>query len=272
MKGSCKQAASLPDKSEPSRFWVLGVSIDAIQISDAIARIEQWIAGRRECHYLTLTNVHVVMEAHRDAGFKAVLNQASMVCPDGMPLVWLGRLRGHREMQRRVYGPDLMWNFLSTTAGRGYRHFFYGGAPGVPEKMVAKFRRSFPVQVAGMYSPPFRPLSDAEDADVVRMINDAAADVLWVGLGCPKQEWWMYKHRDRLNVPVMLGVGQAFNLHAGSVTPAPSWMREHGLEWLFRLCLEPRRLWRRYLIYNSQFLSLIALEALRLKRFEHAAR
>jgi N-acetylglucosaminyldiphosphoundecaprenol N-acetyl-beta-D-mannosaminyltransferase len=123
-----------------------------------------------------------------------------------------------------------------------------------------------------MYSPPFRPLSDAEDADVVRMINDAAADVLWVGLGCPKQEWWMYKHRDRLNVPVMLGVGQAFNLHAGSVTPAPSWMREHGLEWLFRLCLEPRRLWRRYLIYNSQFLSLIALEALRLKRFEHAAR
>jgi N-acetylglucosaminyldiphosphoundecaprenol N-acetyl-beta-D-mannosaminyltransferase len=245
---------------------VLGVEVDAVQIPQVIARMEQWIAERRECHYVTLTNVHAVMEAYRVSRFKVVLSEASIVCADGMPLVWLARMRGHHGMRRRVYGPELMLELLSTTATRGYRHFFYGGRPGVPEQMVANFRRSFPIEIAGIYSPPFRPLSDTEDATVVRLINNAAADVLWVGLGCPKQEYWMHAHHNQLNVPVVLGVGQAFDVFAGNLAQAPSWMREHGLEWLFRLFLEPERLWKRYLIYNTEFLYLLAWEFLRTRK------
>jgi N-acetylglucosaminyldiphosphoundecaprenol N-acetyl-beta-D-mannosaminyltransferase len=245
------------------RFRVLGVEVDAVQIPQVIARIEQWIAERGGCHYVTLTNVHAVMEANRDSRFKAVLSEASIVCPDGMPLVWLGRLSGHRGVRRRVYGPDLMLELLNTTATRGYRHFFYGGSPGVPEQMIANFRRSFPIEIAGTYSPPFRRLSDAEDATIVRLINNAAPDVLWVGLGCPKQEYWMHAHRNQLNVPVVLGVGQAFDVFAGNLAQAPTWMREHGWEWLFRLLSEPQRLWKRYLIYNTEFLYLLAWELFR---------
>jgi N-acetylglucosaminyldiphosphoundecaprenol N-acetyl-beta-D-mannosaminyltransferase len=247
-------------------FHVLGVGVDTVQIPEAITRIEEWIAARGKCHYVTLTNVHAVMEAYRDSSFKAVLSEASMVCPDGMPLVWLGRLRGHRGMRRRVYGPELMWELLSATAKKGYRHFFYGGRPGVPEQMIANLLRSVPIEVAGVYSPPFRKLSDTEDASVVRLINNAAVDVLWVGLGCPKQEYWMHTHRNQLNVPVMLGVGQAFDVFAGILPHAPAWMREHGLEWLFRLLVEPQRLWKRYLIYNTEFLYLLAWEFLRTRK------
>jgi N-acetylglucosaminyldiphosphoundecaprenol N-acetyl-beta-D-mannosaminyltransferase len=244
-------------------FGVLGVNIDAVQIPDAIRRIEQWIASGERGRYVTLTNVHAVMEAHKDEKFRRVLNQAVMACPDGMPLVWLGRLRGLR-LQRRVYGPDLFWDFCRATHDRGYKHFFYGGAQGVADKLVEELQRTFPgVRVVGCYSPPFRSLSAEEKAGVVKMINDAAPDVLWVGLGCPKQEIWMQENSGLLGVPVMLGVGQAFDIYAGNLRQAPRWMREHGLEWLFRLCLEPRRLWKRYLVYNTGFLLAVALELYR---------
>jgi N-acetylglucosaminyldiphosphoundecaprenol N-acetyl-beta-D-mannosaminyltransferase len=184
-----------------------------------------------------------------------------------MPLVWLGRRRG-LHLPRRVYGPDLLLEFCETTAGRGYRHFFYGGEPGVPERVAESLKRRFPaIEVCGTFSPPFRPLNPEEDKEIVALISRAAPDVLWVGLGTPKQERWMHEHRDQLHVPVMVSVGAAFNILAGRRNQAPQWMREHGLEWLFRLFQEPRRLWRRYLVYGAQFPVYLAIDTLHSKGF-----
>lgn len=246
----------------PPCFDVLGVRVDAVQIPEMIRRLERWIAEGPRGRYVTLTNVHAIMEAQTQPAFKQVLNQAASVCPDGMPLVWMGRRTGY-AMPRRVYGPDLLWDFCRTTERQGYSHFFYGGGPGIAQRLAAELKARFPgVRVAGCYSPPFRSLSAEEDVAVVRMINAAAPDLLWVGLGCPKQEFWMHEHAGRLRVPVMLGVGQAFDIYGGSLRQAPRWMREHGLEWLFRLCLEPRRLGKRYLVYNGWFVASIGWQRL----------
>jgi N-acetylglucosaminyldiphosphoundecaprenol N-acetyl-beta-D-mannosaminyltransferase len=247
---------------EPPSFDVLGVRVHAVQIPEVIERFEAWIAERGTGRFVAVCNVHMVMEAQDSARFRQMLNSSAMTVPDGKPLTWIGR-RGGFDLERRVYGPDLFQDFLAATAGRGYRHFFYGGHPEVLETMIEKICRRFPsTVVAGSFSPPFRPLTEEEDAAVMERIARSRADILWVGLGCPKQEVWMYEHCARLNVPVMVGVGQAFNIVAGNVKQAPRWMREHGLEWLFRLLLEPRRLWRRYLVYNSRFLWSIAAESI----------
>jgi N-acetylglucosaminyldiphosphoundecaprenol N-acetyl-beta-D-mannosaminyltransferase len=251
-----------------THFQTLGVRLDAVQIPDVISKIEDWTRESGRCHFIAVANVHVLMEAQHSPVFKTALDSADLCVPDGMPLVWIGRLRGY-PLKRRVYGPDLLLDFCSETNAKGYRHFFYGGAPGVPEALAAKLKRQFPMLgVAGTYSPPFRPLTPEEDAQVVEMINGAAADILWVGLGCPKQELWMYEHRHQLRVPVLVGVGQAFDLHAGRLQQAPVWMREHGLEWLFRLFKEPQRLWRRYILYGSEFILYVALELLGLRKTE----
>ncbi|MFB3814966.1 MAG: WecB/TagA/CpsF family glycosyltransferase [Terriglobales bacterium] len=252
-------------RNAPDCFPVLGVNIAAVQVPDVIRCLEEWIAEGRT-HFVCVTNVHVVMEAQKDAEFRRLLNAADMCVPDGMPLIWVARQRGLR-LSRRVAGPDLFLEFLRATAEKGYSHFFYGGAEGIPEKLVQELRREFPgLRVAGAYSPPFRRLTEQEDAAVVEMINRAAPDVLWVGLGCPKQERWMFEHRDRLKVPVMLGVGQVFDIYAGTLRRAPRWMCEWGLEWFFRLMSEPRRLWRRYLVYNTQFVLSLFREGLRLAK------
>jgi N-acetylglucosaminyldiphosphoundecaprenol N-acetyl-beta-D-mannosaminyltransferase len=221
-------------------------------MEDAIAQIESWVAHRERTHYVTFTNVHAVMQARSDESFKRVLEEADMVCPDGRPLVWVGRQSGASLDQ--VCGPDMMIEFIRATQTKPYSHFFYGGSPAVVEKLASELAERFPeVKIGGWYSPPFRDLTVDEEASVVRMINDISPDVLWVGLGCPKQERWMYKFRKRLTATVLLGVGQAFDIHAGTLRQSPRWFREHGLEWLFRFCLEPRRLWRRYLFYNTGF-------------------
>jgi len=248
-------------------FKVLGVRVDAVQIPDVIAQMERWIGERRGSHYIAVTGMHGVTEAQHDAALKEVLNSADLVVPDGMPLVWLGRWRGF-GLKRRVYGPELMLEFCRATASKGYRHFFYGGAPGVAGELAGRLRRQFPsLQVVGTYSPPFRPVTPEEDAQVAHMICEARPDVLWVGLSTPKQERWMSEHRDRLDAPVMVGAGAAFDLNTGRVKQAPRWMREHGLEWFWRLLAEPRRLWRRYLIGGAEFVWLVALELLGLKKF-----
>jgi N-acetylglucosaminyldiphosphoundecaprenol N-acetyl-beta-D-mannosaminyltransferase len=248
------------------RFQTLGIQVDAVQIPDVITKVEEWIREGSHCRFIAVTNVHVLMEAQHNPAFKTALDSADLCVPDGMPLVWIGRLRGY-PLKRRVYGPDLLLDFCSETNAKSYRHFFYGGAPGVPEVLAEELKRQFPkLHVVGTYSPPFRPLTPAEDALVVDMINRSAADILWVGLGCPKQELWMYEHRNQLHVPVLVGVGQAFDLHAGRLRQAPVWMREHGLEWLFRLFKEPRRLWRRYIVYGSEFIFYVALEMLGLRK------
>lgn len=235
----------------------------AVQIIGVIAEMESWIAKRSAGHFVAFTGMHGVTEARRDARFKQILNSADLVVADGMPLVWLGRWRGC-DMRRRVYGPELLETFCRNT-GPAYRHYFYGGGPGVAERVAAVLRERYGVRTVGTWCPPFRPLTGEEEAEVEGRIRAAAPDVLWVGLSTPKQERWMYDHRERLGVPVMAGVGAAFDFLAGTARQAPSWMRENGLEWLFRLANEPRRLWRRYLVLGSRFACEVLLELLRMR-------
>jgi N-acetylglucosaminyldiphosphoundecaprenol N-acetyl-beta-D-mannosaminyltransferase len=247
-------------------FKVLGVRVDAVQIPDAICILERWIADRDGSKYVAVTGMHGVSESLVDKPFRGMLDAASMVVSDGMPLVWLGRWHGYKNMQRRVYGPELMETFCRETGGR-YRHYFYGGAEGVPEMLAKVMHEKYGVEVAGCYSPPFRPLTAEEDKAVVEMINGSGAEVLWIGLSTPKQERWMYEHCPKLTVPAVLGVGAAFDLNTGRLTQAPRWMREHGLEWAFRLYAEPKRLWRRYLVNGPIFLWNVGLELLNVRKF-----
>lgn len=249
-------------------FSVLGIRVNAVQIPDAITWMEQRIERRVGVSYVAVTGMHGVSESRRDSGFREVLNSAGLVVPDGMPLVWIGRLRGF-ALQRRVYGPELMLEFCRATADRGLRHFFYGGAPGIADALAQRMAERFPgLVVAGTWCPPFRPLTPDEDAGIVARINESNADVVWVGLSTPKQERWMHQHRDVLNVPLMVGVGAAFDMHTGRLKQAPAWMREHGLEWFYRLVQEPRRLWHRYIVLGSQFAFNASLELAGLKRFD----
>jgi len=242
-------------------YRVLDVRVDAVQIPDAIQILESWIADRGPARYVAVTGMHGVSVSREDAKFGEILAHAGLVVPDGMPLVWLGRWQGFKHMQRRVYGPELMETFCRET-GSKYRHFFYGGAPGVADALAQAEQQRYGIQIAGTYCPPFRPLNDAEEKEVKRLIEESRADVLWVGLSTPKQERWMYDHRNVIHVPVMLGVGAAFDLNTGRLKQAPEWMRENGLEWLFRLCAEPKRLWQRYIVNGSKFAWAVCTEHL----------
>jgi N-acetylglucosaminyldiphosphoundecaprenol N-acetyl-beta-D-mannosaminyltransferase len=268
MIGSVTQTIPLPAmETAPACFQVLGVRVDAVQIEDVIARMEGWILTRQKPHTIAVTGMHGVAEANRDPEIRRVLKASSLVVPDGMPLVWLGRWHGY-DLQRRVYGPELMLEFCEQTQAKGYRHFFYGGAPGVAERLADTLAKRFPeLIVAGTFCPPFRPLTPSEAEEVIGTIRAAAPDVLWVGMSTPKQEKWMQQFREPLGVPVMVGSGAAFDLNTGRVSQAPRWMREHGLEWLFRLLAEPRRLWRRYLLRGPEFVWNVALELLRIRKF-----
>ncbi|MCX6898301.1 MAG: WecB/TagA/CpsF family glycosyltransferase [Verrucomicrobia bacterium] len=251
--------------------YVLGTKVSLVQIPDVLTAMESWIAERlrpESARYVVTTNVYGVMNAQNDAIHRRAINDADLAVPDGMPLVWLTRWLGARQMQRRVYGPDLFFAACEVAQRKGWRHFFYGGAPGVAEKMAEVLRNRFPgLQVAGIESPPFRKLTAEEDAAMCERVNVAAPDVMWIGLGGPKQDLWMAEHAPRLRVPVLVGVGAAFDFFAGQVSQAPRWMREHGLEWFYRLVVEPRRLWYRYLVYNPWFVLCLLLEVTGLKRF-----
>jgi N-acetylglucosaminyldiphosphoundecaprenol N-acetyl-beta-D-mannosaminyltransferase len=248
-------------------FKVLGVRVNAVQIPEVVEQIDRWIAEATTCHFIAVTGMHGVTEAQHDDCFKRILNSADLVVPDGMPLVWLARRHGY-SLRRRVYGPELMQTFCRAS-GSKYRHFFYGGVQGVSTRLANILQGECGINVAGDYSPPFRSLSATEDEEIVALINNAKPDVLWIGLSTPKQERWMYDHRPKLRVPVVIGVGAAFDLKTGRTRQAPHWMREHGLECLFRLLTEPRRLWRRYLVYGSEFVWRISSE-LMLRRWSHA--
>jgi N-acetylglucosaminyldiphosphoundecaprenol N-acetyl-beta-D-mannosaminyltransferase len=248
------------------RANILGVGVSALNMAMALEIIEGWIE-RREPHYVCVTGVHGVMESQRDGELRRIHNRAGLVTPDGMPLVWLSRLQGFHHVER-VYGPDLMLALCERSAAKGYRHFFYGGAEGVPEQLASVLQKRFPgLQVAGTFSPPFRSLTADEDDRIVQMINAAAPDIVWVGLSTPKQERWMAGHRERLTAPVLIGVGAAFDFLTGRKPQAPHWMQRAGLEWLFRLLTEPRRLWRRYLYHNPRFVLLVLLQLLGLRRY-----
>lgn len=210
------------------------------------------------------TGVHGVVTAQDDPAFRAVLDGAAYTVCDGMPLVYLARLRGARDAGR-AFGPSVMLAVLERTSRGGARHFFYGGAPGVADELAAKMRERFPgLEVVGTWAPPFRELTPQEEDDVAARINASGADVVWVGLSTPKQERWAAAIQPRLDVKLICAVGAAFDYNRGAIRPAPAWMRRLALEWLFRLIQEPRRLWRRYLAIVPRFLWLAALEALSL--------
>jgi N-acetylglucosaminyldiphosphoundecaprenol N-acetyl-beta-D-mannosaminyltransferase len=247
---------------EGARIDILGVGISAINMGDAISAIEQWIEQRTP-HYVCIRDVHGVIASRTDSRLREIHKQAGLVTPDGMPLVWLSRWLGAARVER-VYGPDLMRAISARSPARGYRHFYYGGAPGVADRLAASLAAANPgLNVVGTLCPPFRALTPEEDAEVFAQINAAAPDIVWVGLGTPKQEYWMASHVGEINAPVLIGVGAAFDFLAGTKKQAPAWMQQTGLEWLFRLCAEPRRLWRRYAYIVPRFLVLAARELVR---------
>ena len=253
------------------RTYILGTKVSLVQIPELLGEMEQWIEQASEqepARYAVLTNINCVMSACRNADYRQVLNNADWAVADGMPLVWVARWRGAKHMRRRCYGPEILEAFCERAVQRGYRFYFYGGAEGVAEKLAETTRARFPgLKIAGFESPPFRPLTEEEDAAVCERINSAAPDVVWVGLGAPKQDIWMAEHAARLRVPVLVGIGAAFDFFTGRIQQAPRWMRENGLEWLFRLLADPRRLWFRYLVYNPWFVGCLLLEACGLKKF-----
>lgn len=248
---------------ERRRVDVLGVHVTALTMSSAIARMAEWIDSGRQ-RYVCVTGVHGVIESQTDVGLREIHNAAGMVTPDGMPMVWSAHRAGAPDVER-VCGRDLLLEASSAAAERGWRFFFYGGKEGVPERLADRLRELFfGLQVVGCYSPPFRPLTEAEDTEIVARINALKPDIVWVGLSTPKQEHWMADHVGRLDASVLVGIGAAFDMVAGDVRSAPQWMQRAGLEWLFRLVHEPRRLWRRYLRNNPRFVLRIAANPPRL--------
>ena len=234
------------------RYPVLGAYISHLTWDEAIGQIQEW-GEKHESRYVCICNVHSVVTAARDANFNTVINQADMATPDGAPVAWALRHFGCHE-QDRINGPDLMWRYLKQAEARGQRPFFYGSSDETLSKLMVSIHKAFPLlHIAGAHVPPFRALNEQEDEAEIKLINQSGAHVVFVGLGCPKQERWMAAHCGRINA-VMIGVGAAFDYHAGTVKRAPLSWQLHGFEWLYRLISEPRRLFMRYLITNTLFI------------------
>jgi N-acetylglucosaminyldiphosphoundecaprenol N-acetyl-beta-D-mannosaminyltransferase len=234
---------------------ILGIPIAMTDYAGVMDAMDRMVAtGERG--YVCAVPVHAVMVAQHDPEMRRALLGSSLTVPDGMPLVWAANMLGE-TLENRVYGPELMLRYSARCAEQGHRVWLYGGRDqGSLAQLALNLRRMFPgIDIAGGYSPPFRPLTAAEEDDLVDRINADSPDVLWSGIGVPKQEKWMAHIRPRLDVPVMAGVGAAFDFHAGRISQAPPWMQEHGLEWTYRIVQEPRRLLPRYLYYNPAFLA-----------------
>ncbi len=253
--------------SQASRVNILGVGISAIKEDFALRKIDTWIENN-DRQYVAVCTVNTVMECQKDTAMRQAINGAGMATPDGMPLVWLAS-RDSEQPVERVYGPDLMLAVCARSVERGYKHFLYGGADGVPGLLASELKNQFPgIQIVGEYSPPFRALTEAEEEEIIAMINEAEPDIIWVGLGTPKQDLWMAKHRPNLNAPVIIAVGAAFDFHTKRIPQAPAWMQRSGLEWLFRFSQEPSRLWYRYLVHNPLFILSIIEQKLGLRKHE----
>jgi N-acetylglucosaminyldiphosphoundecaprenol N-acetyl-beta-D-mannosaminyltransferase len=233
---------------------------DAIRLSDSAIQ-----NGRKG--YVCVTGVHGVIEAQSDSAFRRILNRSLMTTPDGMPMVWIGRIQGRSRM-RRVYGPDYMMDMCRFSVARGYRHFLYGGGQGVAARLATELTKRCPgLQIVGTYTPPFRPLNSTEESELVALVAETKPDVFWVGLSTPKQERFMAHYLEKLDVKLMAGVGAAFDIHTGGIKDASPWLKRAGLQWLHRLAQEPRRLWKRYLVNNPKFIWKIGLQFLGLRKF-----
>ena len=232
---------------------LLGVNVSRVNLVSASQQICEWVRQKQRT-YVCVAPVSTLVDARRDPKYMQVLMAAGMVTPDGMPVVWLARSRSCKDIGR-TYGPDLMQALCHQGQALGLRHYFYGGTEDTLARLQQKLLETYPqMLVVGSYAPAFHPEVWQEDKGVIDSINDAAADIVWVGLGSPKQDFWMHVHRPLLNAPVIVGAGAAFDFCSGAKLQAPRWMQASGLEWFFRLCCEPGRLWKRYLIGNSLFL------------------
>jgi N-acetylglucosaminyldiphosphoundecaprenol N-acetyl-beta-D-mannosaminyltransferase len=256
----------IPESAERARVNILGVGVTALNMEIALDETES-LLQRGGQGYVCVTGVHGIMEAQSDDRFRDILNRSFLTTPDGMPTVWLGRVHGFKHMGR-VYGPDYMLGLCERSVASGYRHFLYGGKPGVAEELATELTRRFPgLKIVGTYTPPFRPLTPQEEDDLRMQLEASQADVLWCGLSTPKQERFMAAYCHRLPVQLMVGVGAAFDLLSGNLAEAPDWMKKAGLQWLYRLSKEPKRLWRRYLLNNPKFAWLTFLQLTGLKGF-----
>ncbi|MGI8601967.1 MAG: WecB/TagA/CpsF family glycosyltransferase [Verrucomicrobiales bacterium] len=250
----------------PPRINVLGVGISDINYDIALDQIRLAISEGRK-GYVTVTGVHGVSECQRDEKLRDIHNNSFLSTPDGMPMVWMGKLRGSRIIER-VYGPDMMLSVMRTGVSVGWTHFLFGGGEGVAEKLKNKLDELVPgVRISGIQTPPFRALNDEEESALVTRIAELRPDCFWVGLSTPKQERFMAGYLPRLDTTLMFGVGAAFDFHAGLVPQAPRWMQMAGLEWFYRLCKEPKRLWRRYFKNNPLFLCRAGLQLTGLRRY-----
>jgi N-acetylglucosaminyldiphosphoundecaprenol N-acetyl-beta-D-mannosaminyltransferase len=245
---------------------VLGVSISALNLDSAVEAVVHAL-NQKAKGYICVTGVHGVSEAQSNPAFRGILNKAFLNTPDGVPTVWMGRWQGFNNMGR-VYGPDLMLRICEISASRGFTHFFYGGAPGVAEELQRRLEGRFPgLKVVGTFCPPFRPLTPSEQVELASLVARLSPDVFWVGLSTPKQENFMAQYWKKLEATLFVGVGAAFDFHAGRVRQAPPWMQRNGLEWLFRLGCEPRRLWKRYLKNNPLFVCRAFLQLAGIRKY-----
>lgn len=241
------------------RANVLGVRISAVNLAIAVGLAEKWIAHGNP-GYVCVTGVHGVMEAYSDSEFRRILNCAIITLPDGMPMSWVGHLQGFRDMDR-VFGPDFMSAMCRLSVERGYRNFLYGGQPGVAALLSKSLQTKFPgLQIVGTYTPPFRDLTLEEEQELADQVHRSRPHIFWVGLSTPKQDRFMAQYFKQLQVPLLVGVGAAFDYHTGRLHDSPDWVKRSGLQWLHRLLQEPRRLWRRYLSTNPAFLWHIACQ------------
>jgi N-acetylglucosaminyldiphosphoundecaprenol N-acetyl-beta-D-mannosaminyltransferase len=245
---------------------VLSVRVSAINMDRSVELADRWVLTGKP-GYICVTGVHGVMEAQSDSELRRILNHAFLNTPDGMPMSWIGRLQGFRHMDR-VYGPDFMAAMCRLSVERGYRNFLYGGNPGVAELLSETLQKKFPgLQVVGTYTPPFRSLTAEEEEELLARVRQSQPHIVWVGLSTPRQERFMAQYVDRLQVPLLVGVGAAFDYHTGRIRECPDWIKRAGLQWLHRLMQDPRRLWRRYLRNNPAFLWHIAWQLSGLGRY-----
>ncbi|MCK5013154.1 MAG: WecB/TagA/CpsF family glycosyltransferase [Candidatus Omnitrophica bacterium] len=235
---------------------ICDVPVSSVNIPQACDVIDGRINDRKKV-YICVAPVSTIVDCQSDHEYKKVLNNADMITPDGMPLVWIGKLKGDKNIGR-TYGPDLMQALCRSGEKKGYKHYLYGSTESTCGLLRNVLKRKFPnIDIRGHYAPPYRPVHAQEDESIVNEINSADPDILWVGLGSPKQDFWMYEHRAKLKAPIIIGVGAAFDFIAGVKKQAPRWMRRFGLEWFFRLCSEPKRLWKRYFLGNTKFIYLL---------------
>jgi N-acetylglucosaminyldiphosphoundecaprenol N-acetyl-beta-D-mannosaminyltransferase len=248
---------------------VLGSSVRLLSVAEVTGKIEEWInANSTRCRRVVVTGFHGIWESHKHPDLKAILNSADLWVPDGIAPVLIARIKG-MQGAARTPGAEVMQAFFELANDKGYSSFFYGDTDETLAALKKNLEMKYPGhKIVGTFSPPFRPLTPEEDEKVVKMINDAQPDVVWVGLGCPKQDLWIFEHKDRLKVPVAAGVGAAFLFHSGRVKRVPEWVGRNGLEWLWRFIQEPKKLWRRDLIEGPRFVWHVLMELAGLRKYD----